>query len=310
MLTILICIMIILFILHCSLMNLKKLNKDDYIKTIDGPIRDFLDIKIEISIPEIPNNKIEPPVEEIPLEERANSIPILAYHNFMKKEDKQKYAKHDKYTMNIENLDQQLNYLYQNGYHTIDYEQLYKWLNGEIELDNKSFMITIDDGNISAYHLAIPVIEKYNFSAIIFVIVGRIKEISAPYNPSNSAFFGDDIIADIKSNHKRIILGSHSTYLHAAIDGKNPMQVLSYEELLKDLSYSQQNLDTEIFAYPFGMYNENYLNAAKNAGFKMAFTFKPIGRVKKTNGVYEIPRININAEITFEKFKRLVETEW
>jgi len=260
--------------------------------------------------PEMPNIKEEEPVIPPQQDNKATSIPVLAYHNFMTNKDKLVYTPNDKYTISIESFEQQLKYLYDNGYHTIDYISLYKWLNGEIELDNKSFMITIDDGNISAYHLATPLIEKYNFSAIIFVITGRLKEHSNTYDPASTAFFGDDILTDIENNHKNIILGSHSTYLHAAIDGKNPMEVLSYDELLRDLSNSQQRLNTEVFAYPFGMYNDNYLNAAKNAGFLMAFTFKPSNRVRKTNGVYEIPRININSEVSFGRFKYLVETDW
>ncbi len=303
-------IIIMLSLSHCLLIHFNHLKQRNYGKTIDGPIKDFLDIKPEIYVPIVPNEEPEPPAIEIPLHERANSIPILAYHSFMWKQDRQKYAKDDKYTMNIEDFDEQLNYLYQNGYHTIDYRELYQWLKGEIELDNKSFMITIDDGNISAYHLALPVIEKYNYSAIIFVIVGRLKPTSIAYDPQTVGFFGDDIVKDIEDHHKAITLGSHSTYLHATIDGKNPMEVLSYEDLLNDLSVSKQRLNTDVFAYPFGMYNEAYLNATKNAGFKMAFTFKPSGRARRTNGVYEIPRININSEVSFRKFKRLVETDW
>ena len=58
------------------------------------------------------------------------------------------------------------------------------------------------------------------------------------------------------------------------------------------------------------MYNDKYLQAVKDAGFLLAFTFKPSGRVKLDTDRYQIPRININSEVSFIKFKEYVETEW
>ena len=251
-------------------------------------------------------------VSQVSMEENTNSIPILAYHDFMTKQDKDKYSPdpNGKYTMYIDAFNEQLKYLKENGYKTINYKTLDRWLKGEIFLDNNTFMITIDDGNLSSYYLAIPIIEKYDYDAVLFIITGRIKPNSNKYDASAPSFIGDDLILDINTKHKKITLGSHSNYLHGTINGLNPKDVLSYEELRDDLIYSKNVLNTEIFAYPFGVYDDNYLNAVKDAGFSMAFTFKPSSRVKLGTDSYQIPRININSQVSFEKFKEYVEMEW
>ena len=301
-------VLIILFIYNYNNEPNTSINKqinEDNIEKIDlfvvGGVDSFVIEEKEYEI-----------VSQVSMEENTNSIPVLAYHDFMIKEDKELYAPdpRGKYTMYIEDFEQQLKYLYDNGYRTINYKTLNKWLNGEIYLDNKNFIITIDDANVSSYYLAMPIIEKYDFDAIIFVIVGRTELVSNEYDASNPSFIGEDLIHDIKTNHKSIELGSHSTYLHSTIDGLNPKDALTFEQIRDDLLYSKNFLETDIFAYPFGMYNDKYLQAVNDAGFLLAFTFNPSGRVKIGTDRYQVPRININSQVNFEEFKKLVETEW
>ena len=241
---------------------------------------------------------------------KGNSIPILAYHDFMTRKDKERYAQNNKYTMEIEEFEKQMKYLHKKGYHTITYDKLIDYLNGKTKLDNKSFMITIDDGNLSSYYLAMPIIEKYNFDAIFFVIVDRIRSVSNKYDAAKPSYFGSDIINDIKQNHKNIYIGSHSTSLHQTINDKTPMELLSYEELLNDLKNSKEVLDTEAFAYPFGTYNQKFLKAVKDANFKVAFTFYPSGSAYKGMNPYKVSRLNINADTDFNTFKRYIHNSW
>ena len=263
----------------------------------------------------IPNGKVKEQVNlntdnselHVPTRPKEIAIPVLAYHSFMKNEDKWKYAPNDKYVMEIEKFEEQLKYLRDNGYESIDIKTLLKWMNGEGSIDNHNFVITIDDGNISAYYLAIPLIEKYGFNATIFVITGRVKDKSENYDPSRIAFFGEDIINDIKINHKNIYLASHSTNMHTLIDGLNPKDVLNYEEIVSDLKNSREYLNTIAFAYPFGMYDTNYVNATIESGFSLAFTFKEPNKVRKNTNKYEIPRYNINNETTMQSFIKIFE---
>lgn len=262
----------------------------------------------------IPNGKVKDKInidnnieQNVSNGNKELSIPVLAYHSFMKNEDKWKYAPNDKYVMEIEKFEEQLKYLHDNGYESIDIKTLLKWMNGETKISNRNFVITIDDGNISAYHLAIPIIEKYGFNATIFVITGRVRGESENYDPSRIAFFGEDIIKDIKDNHKSIYVASHSTNMHTLINGMNPKDVLKYEEIVNDLKSSKDYLNTIAFAYPFGMYDSNYVNATREAGFSIAFTFKEPNRVRKDTNKYEVPRFNINNDTTMQNFIQIFE---
>lgn len=251
-------------------------------------------------------NYLEPYEDaKIPSVNVADFIPVLAYHNFVD----DNHFNGDKYTVPMIDFEKQLKYLYDNGYHTITVNELYNWINKRIILDNKSFMITIDDANISSYYLALPLIKKYNFDAIVFVITNRIGKVTYNYKSNISAFYGEDCIKDIHTNYPKIVLGSHSNSLHGTIHGDNPMNVLSYDEIYNDLKLSKEILKTNVFAYPFGMYNDKYEKAVIKSGFKLAFTFKPSGVVRQDISVYEVPRLNINSQVSFNLFKNYIENK-
>ena len=78
--------------------NTKKF-KDNVVKNLvipSGKVKENINIDNNNSKPNIPNVNKE------------LSIPVLAYHNFMKSEDKWKYAPNDKYVMELEKFEEQL----------------------------------------------------------------------------------------------------------------------------------------------------------------------------------------------------------
>lgn len=239
-------------------------------------------------------------------EDNVPTVAVLAYHHFTTAADKELYYSDNKYVLAIEEFEKQLQYLQEEGYKAITSEQLYKWLNNEIELEEKSVLITIDDGNISTYHLALPLIEKYNFNAISFVITSRTKNITPNWNVEKFYFLGQDLIKDIKDNHPNLELGSHSYNLHGQVNGKSPKD-LSLEELSLDVSKSKEVLDTDIYCYPFGGYSSNYIKALKDNGYKMSFIYGPSAKTKRTDNVYTISRLIVEGTMDLEDFKKLLD---
>lgn len=91
------------------------------------------------------------------------TIPILMYHHFDE-------TGNTSTTMNIDNFENQIKTLSESGFNSIDFDDLLNYVNKGIDLPEKPFIITIDDGYTSNYELAYPILEKYNTKATIFVI--------------------------------------------------------------------------------------------------------------------------------------------
>jgi peptidoglycan/xylan/chitin deacetylase (PgdA/CDA1 family) len=59
--------------------------------------------------------------------------------------------------------------LYSNNYSILDQTDLVNILNGEVKNNNKSVLITFDDGLKEQFELAFPILEKYNRKAVFFI---------------------------------------------------------------------------------------------------------------------------------------------
>ena len=236
-----------------------------------------------------------------------DSIPIFTYHAFMSDEEKVKYASNDKYTMSTSSFEEQLIYLKNNGYNTITLDEFYKWYTNQIYLTDKDIVIVMDDGHLSQYKYAIPLLEKYGFTATIFVITGRTTNEEQIWDPTINKYFSESIIQDILQNHKSIKLESHTHYLHYTINGACAMASKTEDEIYNDLIMSKQNLASNYLAYPFGCHTLASTEALKKSDYKMAFDFSGFARATKSDNIYAIKRININANVSMNEFKRWLE---
>lgn len=240
-------------------------------------------------------------------EKNVTSVPIITYHQFMADNEKMIYASDDKYTMSISSFEQQLKYLSDNGYKSVSLDDFYSWYIGEKMLTKKDIVITIDDGNVSAYKYAIPLLEKYGFQATIFVITGRITDDDLFWDPSIQKYFSYDIINDIKENHKSIMLASHTHKLHQKINNGCALNSKNEEQIYKDVLFSKSIIQSDFIAYPYGCHTNTSDKAVKRAGYKMGFEFGDNKRATRDNDIYGIKRLNVNANISMNQFIKWLE---
>lgn len=90
-----------------------------------------------------------------------------------------------------------------------------------------------------------------------------------------------------------IQIASH-TYNHDKLDD------LSYEKQLQTMKKSKDDLEkilnhkVDFIAYPYGKWNEESIKAAKDSGYKMAFTTQG-GWSNKQDGIYTLNRVYISS---------------
>ena len=103
-------------------------------------------------------------------------IAILTYHGVV--EDVK-----DSVDISVDYFEKQMKWLYDNNYKTITMDEFYKWKKGDIKLPLKTVMIVFDDGWRNNYLNALPILEKYDLNASIFVVWKYSKNSNGVDNP-------------------------------------------------------------------------------------------------------------------------------
>ena len=99
---------------------------------------------------------------------------ILMYHRLSDDSKKDNQKRKSPYILGLSNFKYQVEYMY---LHKYIIHSLSDFLTNLIEIDrSKSLVITFDDGHISSYSVAFPILCNYKFKATFFIITERIGE--------------------------------------------------------------------------------------------------------------------------------------
>jgi len=233
-------------------------------------------------------------------------IPVLMYHGVVSNENDIDNPIH----ISKKNFEEQMAWLYENRYQTVTVSQMLEFFQQK-HIPPKSVVLTFDDGYESLLTNATPILEKFKFSATLFLLTGAIGEKTyAGFNTPNSAFPGNDgplswgqlkamehLGWDIQSH-------SHSHQIHNIIPEemlKKEMQISKHE-----IEYNLQKR-VAFYAYPCGSYNTRCLQSLKTIGYTAAFSVHP-GLATWNSDIRRLPRIGIDQYTDLDCFKRKVET--
>lgn len=237
-------------------------------------------------------------------EKKAEKIPVLMYHHILKQEDIDKYNwSNNGSILSVEAFEEQMDYLYENGFYTATLDELQSFLEGEITLPEKTVVITFDDGYLSNALYAYPIMQKYNFRGTIFMLGYRVDGVQVPFDPSDTQSLS---IYEAYKYEDVFDYESHTYELHDVNEKGEKLLISSEEEIiLQDLIKSKELVDAKYFAYPYGKYNEKTIQCLKQTGYEMAFTIEA-GYVTRELNKYELPRFGISPHTPLSRFKRIV----
>ena len=244
---------------------------------------------------------------------KTNKLPIAMYHQLTKDS-----SKSGKYVLTVEQFENDLIFLKSRGYKTINLTQLLEYSNGKGDLPEKSIMITFDDGCETLYAYALPLLEKYGFCAVGFVVGALADEYTenGDHNLSYSYLNWEEIKALCDGGV--IDIQSHSYNLHKNSEGRSGMKkkksesLKQYSEFLtEDMAKMKIRMKEHIgkepyaIAYPFGSFSEETKDIIRNYGFKMAFTCEEkVNIIKKSESdwLFRLGRYNRPEGISSESF--------
>ena len=240
--------------------------------------------------------------------DKAVKIPVIAFHKVVDHETKLKYYSDNEWVNDLDLTNKELEWLYNNGWKTIDLDEFYCWYMNECEFDKKTFVITIDDGDVEAYYNVLPLLDKYDFKATLFVIGNAIPETTSELDSSKYLKLGKDKINELRKEKSRLQIESHSYAEHELDKNGNPIvSTFSMEEMNKDFDNNSE-YNFKYYAYPYGYYNNDLLSVISNRkDIKLAFTFGNFNYATRLNNRYEIDRIKISGYTRFDEFKKWFE---
>jgi len=247
-------------------------------------------------------------VTSIMLNEKAlanQRLPILLYHHLLPEAyiaDNESILDNGM-VVSQELFARHMEYLYLNDYHTITSSELRGFLYENQELPPNSVMITFDDGYLSNYLFAYPILQNFGFNAIVFTITGFMQTRDQEFNPDRT-----DMLSwmQIASSSDVFEFASHSHLLHTFNNGISGFVSASIDEARSDLILSQRRVQNRrVFSFPFGQYNRQLVDMLRFNGVDLAFTIHK-GYVTRNSDPLLLNRFTIYSNTSLSQFQHIV----
>ena len=210
-------------------------------------------------------------------------IPVLLYHSI----NVEKY----KNQIDIIDFEKQISYLNKNKYNSTFIKNIKPDL-------KKQFIITFDDGYKEVATYILPILKKYNFKAVCFVVSNQIGKNNIwdknQKNFTEKELMNKDDINEWLKNGMLIGSHSHNHYDLTKLNNKELKHEIIYSKNYLEQKFSTQILD---FCYPFGKINNNvYMEVEKN--YMNAYTTNRSRYLFNRHDPLLIPRVDMGKKLS------------
>ena len=193
-------------------------------------------------------------------------VPILIYHRFGP-------AAIDSMTVTTPLFESQLKYFKDNGYEVIPLRELVDYYLGKRQAPSPhAVVITADDGHISVYKDMLPLVRKYRIPVTLFIYPSAISNASYAMTWGQLRELKETGLFDFQSH----------TFWHPNFKKeKKRLTPAEYENFVAmQLRKSKEKLEKELnsrvdmLGWPFGVYDDDLIHKAKEAGYVATFTME------------------------------------
>ena len=161
----------------------------------------------------------------------------------------------------------------------------------------RKILFTVDDGLLSFYKNAWPVLKKKKIPFILFVNTREVGTFNyMNWDQIKELHMSEDVEI---GNHSH----SHEYLVEESVD-------FIREDILRSIEIFEKKLgkNSEFFSYPFGEYSLVFKQIIKDLGFKYAFG-QHSGVIDETKDLWELPRFPINEKYgEIKRFNTLMKT--
>jgi peptidoglycan/xylan/chitin deacetylase (PgdA/CDA1 family) len=200
-------------------------------------------------------------------------LPVLMYHRVGE-------AHNDwerKYCVSPKLFDAHMAALAKGGWQAVSLADFFAWLEDGRQLPELSFLLTFDDGFLGVFEHAAPVLRRLGWPATVFLVSGLTGQRDfwcAAQNPSGETYPLMDAGHIQALRDQGFSFQSHTRH-HA------DLPTLDDESLRAELAGSRSDLSSllgesvDYLAYPFGRFDDRVIAAAREAGYRAAFSTQP-----------------------------------
>ena len=261
---------------------------------------------------------------DLPPDESAYTkrVPVLMYH-MLGEEDGENGM-----IISPQRFEEQLKSLKDNGYETVTLEQLRDYVTTNSSLPEKPVLITFDDGYLSNYEYAYPLLEQYGYNAAVFTVGVTFgvdvykdtgKEIYPHFDYAQAAEMESSGVIDIQSHTYDLhrVEGLDAEYRDGASKLKHESDSEFAEVFKADILKSKSEIESrvagsEVFAlsYPKGIHSVLTDVCARECGFDVTVTVdEGINTIVKglPQSLYNLKRIGMYPNITGDMLIELLE---
>lgn len=259
---------------------------------------------------------------------------VLAYHSVVDESAAENQKQYFPQTISAQTLIKHFNWLKENGYNVISWQQVIDAENGKGTLPDNAVLLSFDDGYETMYNVVFPLLKAYNYPAVFAPVTGWLD------TPADQKIaYADKMLdrsvfatwAQVKEMEQSglVEVASHTHNLHNGINanpsgGQLPSVIApeykngkyetedAYKNRLKsDFSRTVQTLINHIgkkprvMVWPYGQFNDIAVQIARQAGMPHYFSLgeKIINKV----GDKHIGRLLLNAETDLNTVKNYLD---
>ncbi len=224
-------------------------------------------------------------------------LPVLLYHRIVNKS--MPVGKHKIY-VSEKDFEKQMAYLHQKGIQPVTFFDLQQ--NPLMKLENK-VILTFDDGYRDNYELMFPVLKKYNFKAVIYLVTQT--------DHNSWGVSQKEPRVDLMTDAQLQELSDYGIEIGGHTQHHPDLSKCSESRLITEIKGCREDIEKRIrkkavsFAYPFGGINEAVKRVTKEAGYMFAVSTNT-GPKAFGKDNYQIRRIEITPRTTLNSFKNKV----
>lgn len=193
-------------------------------------------------------------------------------------------------------LDQQMALLKKFGFQAVQMSALAKG-----PVPKKSVVLTFDDAYVNFHEAALPILEKYGFTATVFVVGNQIGGTNAwdvALGDVAQPLMNLEQIQDCVA--RGIEIGGH-TMDHLNLSEQSEASVWSQVSENKNQLEDLLGIPIESFCYPYGGYNQMVRDQTERAGYKVACRTMR-GYNGGSSDLLALRRLNCKRDTTIPKF--------
>jgi peptidoglycan/xylan/chitin deacetylase (PgdA/CDA1 family) len=226
---------------------------------------------------------------------RRPHVLCLMYHRLARRRDcKGIQGVNRHYTVAVEELEAQVSYLKKEGFRFLTADEASRFARGKLALEKPAVMLTFDDGCVSVFEAALPVLQRHSVPATAFITT----------DPASYVFgYGQRRMSydELRGVERAGVRCESHGVTH------RPLLQLSNEELTAELITSKSELqevlgrEIKFLSAPGNWIDRRVVRLAKQAGYEAIWVSEP-GAVRPDSNPFGLPRLNVDGTATLDQF--------